>query len=178
MIGRRRTIVRAVLLAAGTFAGANAVLCGCESVERREQPYEPPAREQVAEPADESNADLTHRESAAEPAPPATPPRHPEPPEPVELPPDFIHVVGEAADAGESNMKVRLLQPNELIVDTQNVGKLQLDRRELPLETRGSVVLRVDGQTIEWRPDTVLLELTRSEQGAWRVTRTRKRDNP
>jgi len=116
------------------------------------------------------------RQSDSQP-PAQPPPQPPAPPAPtIEIeqpepptPPPYLSIV-ERIDAGRRpRIDVRLDPPQTLELDTDNVRRLRLTREGLPLSRTHSIVLRVDGQGIEWTPKYVAIELERSPAGAWEV---------
>ncbi len=91
--------------------------------------------------------------------------------------PRYLEVVEEIDPARQPAVEVTLTAPRTLELDTHNVKRLRLTREGLPLTRNRSIVLRIDGQGIEWTPKYVAVELERSPAGEWTVVR-RRPDQP
>lgn len=85
--------------------------------------------------------------------------------------PDYVKVLHRIDVAADPIVTAEIRGLDELILDTQNVDGMRLDRTELPLERNGSIVLRIDSQVIEWTSRYPLLELQKHENGEWRIIR-------
>jgi hypothetical protein len=63
--------------------------------------------------------------------------------------------------------------PERLVIDTHNVRRILIDRERAPLLLNRSVVLRLDGQGIEWTADSRTRVFERSINGEWGAARER-----
>lgn len=111
--------------------------------------------------------------SGARPVPPAhpgpgttTPPPEEEPP----LPP-YLRVLETFRSGRTPRVAAHPGERNRLIIDTDNVRRLRIQRAGIPLDTRRSIVLDIDGQKIEWVAGSPVVELERSINGAWSAVR-------
>ena len=87
------------------------------------------------------------------------------PPEP-ELP-KYLKVMSLYDRGHSAEVDIRIEPGNRLILDTRNVQRIRIDRAELPLNPDRSIVLRLDGQGIEWRADSEVSVFERSPNGYW-----------
>jgi hypothetical protein len=87
--------------------------------------------------------------------------------------PRFVEVAEEIEPERLASVQVNVVPPSKLVLDTDNIKRLRLTREGLPLSRHRSIVLRIDGQGIEWTPKYVAVELERSSTGAWTVVRRR-----
>jgi len=165
-----------------------ALLAGCEGSARRTSPAAAPdetpaapltSPEPVIAPsappaagAEPQETPETPPAAAIEPAP-ARPPEAPKPAEP-ELPP-YIRVVERFRPSEPALVHLDDSSPERLVVETRNVRRLWIDRERAPLVTNRSVVLRLDGQGIEWTGDSRTREFEKSVNGEWGPARERKR---
>lgn len=175
----RSQVVPTVLLAA-------LVLCvpapfGCERAPRAgvtaTQPRTSAPQQQPAEQPAPGGAGSSSAPAEAEPPPTTRPepvpidmdePQQPEPP----LPP-YVFVVERIDPHQRGRVRANTVAPNRLELTTDNVRRLRLTRERLPLSRHRSIVLRIDGQGIEWTPKCLAVELQRSPAGAWTVVRRR-----
>lgn len=95
----------------------------------------------------------------------------PEKPEPKT--PRYVSIVERIDSARHAKVHATIEAPRKLELSTENVKCLRLTREGLPLTRNLSIVLRIDGQGIEWTPRYVAVELERSSAGAWTVVRRR-----
>lgn len=73
-------------------------------------------------------------------------------------------------DAGRpAAVDAQLQAPRALVLDTTNVRRFRITRRNLPIAPGGSIALRVDGQVFEWTTRRAVLELAYTPSGGWRV---------
>ena len=167
---RSRRFAGATLVVLGLVSGL-AWLTGCQAPAERVRPAKvrPPVTSQPSEPP-----------SATEAPVPAT---APEPPlmrgvrrtnvvEPPDLP-DYITVLERFQTDEPARVELAITSPERLVIDTQNVRRLRVDRQRLPMNTRRSIVLRLDGQGIEWTADSDVSEFERSVNGEWTPARKR-----
>lgn len=96
---------------------------------------------------------------------PVSPPAIVEPNEPPW--PAYITDVAPIEAAAKPEVTVVTAKGRRLVIDTQNVQRLRIVRDELPIETSGSIVLRLDGQGIEWLADSGVEWFKRSRNGNW-----------
>jgi hypothetical protein len=92
-----------------------------------------------------------------------------EPGEPRPGIPRFISITEEIEPQRLSSVDVAVLPPRKLELNTENIKRLRLTREGLPLAKNSSIVLRIDGQGIEWTPRYIAVELERSPTGLWTV---------
>ena len=162
--------------AAGLVLGV-LYLAGCESAAPSSRPgpatraQPPPSRPSAPEPGYEPApppALPVPPEKLAEPAALATQPAAPEQAPAVEPPPpDWAHVLERFDPARPFKLRAREDPPNRLTHETVNVKRLRLERGKVELATHRSLSLQLDGQAIEWRARTPVLELERSRNGDW-----------
>ncbi|MFQ5807054.1 MAG: hypothetical protein ACE5I3_11460 [Phycisphaerae bacterium] len=96
-----------------------------------------------------------------------------EPEQPELQTPRYLSIVEQINPARRSRVHATVTPPRKLELTTENVSLLRLTREGLPLARNRSIVLRIDGQGIEWTPKYVAVELERSPAGAWTVVRRR-----
>lgn len=162
----------------GLIAGAGllAMACGwlvcCQAPERRTHGPQPVA--ETPTPADET---------PSQPAPSRmeTPPPEPDAPPPAEPPaevkpveenlPDYLRIVDVFREGEQPRVEYRIESPRRLVIDTHNVQRLRIERSQLPMQTRGSIVLQLDGQGIEWTASSTTVEFERSANGDWQPVR-------
>ncbi len=101
------------------------------------------------------------------------PPAPAEPAEPPEDPPlpDYLRVVTKIDRMKPFKVAVEKGPPNRLMLDTENVSRIRIDRARFGLAGRKSIVLRLDGQVIEWTARSKVTEFTRTRNGVWRPVR-------
>lgn len=186
--GRSARLVRAGALALLTWGLLTA---GCAT-----PPAPPPAPAPRAEPAAPSPAEPPAPPPTAEAPdhpPPTTPPAEPEPaappaddaavaepmpPAPPAEPaiPAYLAVLNRF-DPAQTVMATAHTGPgNRLVVDTRNVRRLRIDRAALPLQRGAAIVLRLDGQPIEWLADSEVTVFERSINGDWTPVRPAQRE--
>jgi hypothetical protein len=99
------------------------------------------------------------------------------PEEPAPVPPSYMSIVEEIDPVKRSIVYTTIEPPRTLELTTENVKRIRLTREGLPLARHGSLVLRIDGQGIEWTRKYVAVELERSSAGEWSVV-DRRPANP
>lgn len=87
------------------------------------------------------------------------------PPEP-QLP-KYLTILRRTEPSAETNVTVRVAEGRRLELETRNVERLHIDRRNLPLDTRRSIILVLDGQPLEWLVGSPVVEFERSTNGVW-----------
>jgi hypothetical protein len=108
------------------------------------------------------------------PAPEAVqPPQAPAAPAEQELPP-YLQVVERIRPLEPAEVHVDASSPERLVIETRNVRRIRIDREHAPLALNRSVVLRLDGQGIEWTADSRAREFERSVNGEWGAARERR----
>lgn len=127
-------------------------------------PTPPPDR------ADEPPTITPPREEPADSTPPIA---MDTPPEPEPKTPRYLDIVEELDNAQRALVEATVVAPSKLELKTQNVKRLRVTREGLPLARNRSIVLRIDGQGIEWTRRYISVELERSPAGAWTVVRRR-----
>jgi|GEM_PF-3543500 len=85
--------------------------------------------------------------------------------------PPYLAVVERIQSDGEARISATIDKPRKLVLDTDNVKRIQITREGLPFPRDRSIVLRVDGQGIEWTRQYFTVVLERSSTGVWEVVR-------
>ena len=88
-------------------------------------------------------------------------------PQPQPKIPDFLRIVQRTHDDKRASVLARIEKPRRLVLDTDNVTRVRIDRRELELPRNRSITIRIDGQGIEWTPRYDMVELERTAGGVW-----------
>ena len=149
-------------------------LLGCQGAPQRGQPPPGPSTRETAEPAGPAKPGA--REPAEPPAdsPPLPPPpvgAGTEAPPPAEPPvpelPEYVRVLERFDPGQKADVRIELTPPRRLAIDTQNVQRLWIDRDALPLARYRSIILQLDGQGIEWTPQSSTTMFERSVNGVW-----------
>lgn len=83
--------------------------------------------------------------------------------------PPFLEILERIDVRKKSRLETELTPPDTLELSMQNVRRIRL-KREPPLPLRGGIVLRIDGQGIEWTADVEVVELERTPSGDWNVS--------
>lgn len=96
------------------------------------------------------------------------------PPAAAEQLPSYIQVVERIRASEPVQVHVDTSSPQRLVIETRNVRRLRIDREHAPLALNRSVVLRLDGQGIEWTADSRTHEFERSTNGEWEALHERK----
>jgi hypothetical protein len=91
----------------------------------------------------------------------------PEKPEPKT--PRYLAIVEQVDADQDAKVQATIRPPTGLELETENVKRLRITREGLPLVQNRSIVLRIDGQGIEWTRHYVAVELERSSAGTWTV---------
>ena len=81
--------------------------------------------------------------------------------------PDFLRIVQRTHDDKRASVRARIEKPRRLVLETDNVTRVRIDRRELGLPRSRSITIRIDGQGIEWTPRYDVVELKRTIDGVW-----------
>ncbi len=95
----------------------------------------------------------------------------PEKPEPKT--PRYVSIVEQLHSGQDARVTATIELPTKLELTTDNVSRLRITREGLPLARDRSIVLRIDGQGIEWTRQYLAVELERSSAGVWTVVRRR-----
>jgi hypothetical protein len=159
-----------------------ASLAGCtprrdEGPSSRPRDADRPTADKPADAGETGSPDRAHAEPETTPAPsvttmpPEPPPRPPVEPPPAEPPKssDFVTVLERYRTDSSFATNSQVEPPRRLRVDTDNVRRLRIDRRRVPLTRDGSLSLVLDGQGFEWGERTTVLTLERTPAGAWTV---------
>ena len=131
---------------------------------------EPSEAEPLTQPPDTATGQAgraERRDQAAESAPPEIDMETPEEPEPKT--PRYLAIVEEIHPDRQASVRATVRSPTKLELETENVKRLRITREGLPLVQNRSIVLRIDGQGIEWTRHYVAVELERSSAGTWTV---------
>lgn len=103
---------------------------------------------------------------AGQPQPPAAQPA-PDEPDPYAIP--YLRILELRAPAERPRVDARLAGRRELLLDTSNVQRMRLTRDHLAIPRHLAVVLRLDGQNLEWSANHTAIELERDRNGFWNV---------
>lgn len=98
-------------------------------------------------------------EASQEPAPAPVPPQ--------KLPP-YISVLERVEHEKRSVVDSAIVR-NKLQLSTQNVKRLRISRRDLPIARDKSVILRVDDFVLEWTPKSDTIELELGRNAGWQI---------
>jgi len=168
----------------GLYVGLllNLSLTGC-SDRGTQKPMTNPAKEpQVVQSPASSPAPVTSQSESSititsAPDLPALPPSTYEskPPYPVEIhvrtpkdeQPGWLKITALADTKSPAGVKGSFPEQNLMIVETQNVARLEIHAGHLPLAARKRVVLRIDKQGIQLIGDNTIVVMTRRPTGAW-----------
>lgn len=112
-------------------------------------------------------------EPRAEPTPPAG--AEPGGPPPTAQVPGFVRIL-EQTRPGDAQVTVATPDRRTLELTTRNVQRMRLTRLGLPLQA-DTIVLRIDGYGIEWRPNRAVVEVERTNAGVW-VVASRPAETP
>jgi hypothetical protein len=167
------------------------LLFGCEGPRRQASPAAEPPRDVQPEAPQPPSAALTPATAPSPPAvarkpespkpPPSTaepisqpirPFEPPTPPAAEELPP-YIQVLERFRPLEPATVHIDSSSPQRLVIDTSNVRRIWIDRERAQLALNRSVVLRLDGQGIEWTADSRTREFERSKNGVWEAAHER-----
>lgn len=85
--------------------------------------------------------------------------------------PDFLAILGRVADGKRVTLDAQIEPNNTLRLTTENVERIRLTRKGLPLPRDRSVAVIIDQQGIEWTSSTDVVELERSPGGTWNIIR-------
>ncbi len=148
----------------GCSAGRN------ETVEpTREPAATPEERGQAPARSDErptADGDAAAREPAT-----ADVPAEPEPRQPPPETPPFLRILERIDTDRNAALSADASWPSELRITSDNVQRFAITRENLPLARDSSVILRLDGQNMEWTARYSALELARSRSGLWEVVK-------
>lgn len=92
---------------------------------------------------------------------------------PPELP-DYLAVLERFHPGEPIRVKAEPAAPDRLVIETRNVSRLRIERNLLPLRSDRSIVLRLDGQAMEWLAGSSVSEFERSINGVWTAVSKRK----
>ena len=152
-------------------AGLLLAVAGCRSAQPKR--FEPiPPRHEPQPAATQQPQPRAVAESHAAGPPASQPPLSSTPPSPPPAPPPAYVAVLEPVDPTDGTAVHTIVEaPDRVRLRTRNIRRLSITRHGSPLVRDRSVVLRIDTQVFEWLPRYTALELTRSENGIWRITR-------
>ncbi|MCK4341148.1 MAG: hypothetical protein KAY37_05420 [Phycisphaerae bacterium] len=152
------------------------VLGGCDST--------PPADRQAAtRPAESaSTPDLPPpREPAAqlETKPAAQPETEPPATQPAEPKlPDYLAIINRIEADEAVDVRIVTAADRKLMLETRNVRRLHIDRAQVPVDKDRSIVLVLDGQVLEWRANSKVVEFERTPAGVWIPVKPEKSKGP
>lgn len=132
-----------------------------ESGAQSAAPPSEPADATGPEPRDSARADVSPETDASANAGDVENPR------PQPKIPDFLRIVQRTHDDKRASVRARIEKPRRLVLETDNVTRVRIDRRELGLPRSRSITIRIDGQGIEWTPRYDVVELKRTIDGVW-----------
>lgn len=172
-----RSVMRWIVVAVGVTC-----LTGCQSGtgpasqpqrHTADAPHAEPTPPAVAPstPAPPDPAPAVETQPASSPAAPATPD---EPPQaPVPKTPPYLTVL-ERFDGGKSASLTSVTSGrNAIDIQTANVKRFRITRKELPLTGERSLAVRIDGRAFEWTRNHAEVEFELTPNGAWQVATTR-----
>ena len=163
-----------LIVLVGSSALGLALLIGCEgqphggqptasapTIEQRndtdttaEQPEQPEQKDDTSQPEESSIASTAPQESST---PPPTMP---------ELP-DYVHILERFHAAEPIHLQAEIASPRRIVIETRNIRRIRIERHKLPMSRNGSIILRLDGQGIEWTPKSTTTVFERSINGVW-----------
>lgn len=155
-------------------AALGAVLSSCDPVARTENnarrtaTQSAPASQPASAPTPATTP--TTQPAATQPttqSKPATQPIDALPPTP-----EYLRILERAAAGKKVSLDVKIEGTNTLKITSDNVERIRLTRKNLPLPRGKSVAIMIDLQGIEWTASTEIVELERSANGAWNIVRT------
>jgi hypothetical protein len=124
----------------------------------------------------ERQRDASVPDDVSESAPPGIDMDTPEGPEPRT--PRYLEIVEQVDAHHEAKVQAAITPPTRLELETDNIKRLRITRQGLPLAEGRSIVLRIDGQGIEWTRQYLAVELERSSAGIWTVVGRRPYAEP
>jgi len=81
--------------------------------------------------------------------------------------PAYLEILSTVHERIGARVDVVKAEEDVLSLTTENVARLRVLRNELPFTPGRSVIVRIDGQAIEWSVRGESVELTRGRTGAW-----------
>ena len=180
--GRAVAISAAILFAA---CGLALVCCtrpttpGVEATPPRADAPEPVEAKPPTPPADTAVHQPDQARPGSEPiesAPAEIDMETPEGPEPRT--PRYLEIVEQVHSDRTGTVRATITSPTKLELETDNIKRLRITREGLPLAEGRSIVLRIDGQGIEWTRQYTAVELERSSAGTWTVIGRRPSKKP
>jgi hypothetical protein len=109
---------------------------------------------------------------------PTTQPATTQPEEAEPETPDYLTILDRFNSRERASASARVEPGNRLVIDTRNVRRLRIERRELPLDARRTIVLQLDGQGIEWLAKSRVVEFERSPNGEWMPVKPSRSGRP
>lgn len=168
------------LLCAAVAAG----VLGCQSPGRtdtdsREKAAERPAatsadadrdlhRDEGTDPRDRETAERVTTRPSTQPAVRSddTPARDEHRPPQAKLP-DYLHVTRRFEINRPIRVTATIQGDRRLIIESENVQRIKIDRAQIPLRRDRSIILQLDGQPIEWMVKSEVTEFERTSTGIW-----------
>ena len=149
---------------------ASAVLIGEFGCEPARPPEQPRPAKSAASQATASASAPASRPASADSGPTSTPTSAPQLQPLLEVP-EFIRIEGLDRAGRSPRMRATVAAGNQLILDTENITRFAIAREKLEMARDRSIVLRIDGQTMEWRANSPVREFVRSQSGIWEPVR-------
>jgi hypothetical protein len=81
--------------------------------------------------------------------------------------PDYVTILERYNPQQRATVEVHPEPGNRLLIDTNNVRRLHIDRDRVPLDRRRSMSLQLDGQGVEWLATSKVEEFERTINGQW-----------
>jgi hypothetical protein len=83
--------------------------------------------------------------------------------------PDYLIILKRFDELRPVDAQARTEGDHRLIIQTENVRRIRIDRKRLPLRRDRSISLQLDGQGIEWLASSPVDEFERSNTGEWKA---------
>lgn len=160
-----------LIVLVGSSVFGLALLVGCEGPSHGRRPItSAPAVEQQTD-TDTTTEQPEQKDNTSQPEESSirtTPPRESSTPPPTqpELP-DYVHILERFHASEPIQLQAEIAAPHRLVIETRNVRRIRIDRHKLPMSRHRSIILRLDGQGIEWTPKSTTTIFERSINGVW-----------
>lgn len=170
--------LRSILAVVSGVAISVLTLTGCSGPApngQTPQPQPPPpastTAEPPAQPPDSQDSqppvvpDKTERTEAIQTEPDSQTQKEPE--ETPSQAPKYVTVLERIRNSEPYTVTGVIASPSKLVLETSNVSRLRIERRQLTMARGRRIVLRIDGRGIEWTSKTPSVELVRGRDGVW-----------
>ncbi len=87
------------------------------------------------------------------------------------LTPEYLHILERSTAGKKVVLDSKVEEGNTLKITSENVQRIRLTRKGLPLPRGKSIAIVIDQQGIEWTTSADVVELERSSNGAWNIVR-------